>query len=93
MDAGAGLPLLGLDPKVGQWHDLVVDLHHLGRGASAGAVEEICATLRVCPRAGLKNLFCVCAYSASPLPKETSWGMRRGSTSCSSSGFRRESAR
>ena len=37
-----GLPLLGLDSEVGQRHDFVVDLHHLGRGASAGAVEEIC---------------------------------------------------
>ena len=57
MDAGAGLPLLGLDPKVGQRHDLVVNLHHLGRGAGAGAVEEICVKLRIRLRIGLRLFF------------------------------------
>ena len=35
-----GLPLLGLDPEVGQRHDFVIDLHILGRGAGAAAVQE-----------------------------------------------------
>ena len=37
-----GFPLLGLDPEVGQRHDFVVDLHVLGRGAGAAAVQEAC---------------------------------------------------